>query len=288
LLIFLCLTVLFIVKKLYFKTLNKAQVGKFIAGSQDQTNALFKNKNFPYFLKSQTGAFTEKDILTFFRSQSEVLQAGFILFIIILYYFLLARFPLEKIEANIPRFNWSSLIKANFLINVYILAILCLRFVFPMFSTEAQSGWFIWSAPFKKAKLYLQKFDLSWDVLSIVSILSSLISTLVLKQGLVFFALQTILLIIISFTLTAINLSIGAILPNFEEKNTEKLSTSGAGLLATALSIGYIALANKIIFAQNFLLNQFSLSIVWLLLISLSISLILIIISLKRIKTYQF
>lgn len=284
----LCVTALILVKKLYFSSLNKAQAGKFIAGIQDKTFPLFKNRNFPYFSKSLKGTLLEKDLLNFFRDQTELLQAGFILFIITLYYFLLSRFPLERIGSNIPRFDWASLIKSNFLINAYILAILALRFIFTNFSMEAQSGWFVWSAPFKKSRLFLEKFDLGWDMMSIFCILSSLISTLILKQNLIFFALQTIILIIISFTLTAINLSIGAIFPNFEEKNMEKLSTSGGGLLATAVSIGYIITTNKFIFSNGFLFNKFNPDLVWFIIISFIITVVLSHISLKKIERYQF
>ncbi|MFC1711964.1 hypothetical protein ACFLZ1_05310, partial [Patescibacteria group bacterium] len=57
----LILTAYILVKKIYYSSLNKANVGRFIAGKQDIISKNINTKVFPYFLKSIKGAFIEKD-----------------------------------------------------------------------------------------------------------------------------------------------------------------------------------------------------------------------------------
>jgi len=252
-LISLFMVLLFILYKLieekYFQALAKAKEGKFIAGPQDKIKRGFSKKNFPYFLKGLWGAFWEKDILTNLRSKTETSQALFLIFLLSLYLLILAKIPLVLLEKNLVQFSRYTLIKMNFAVICYFITIFALRYIFPSFGLEGQSAWLIWSAPFDKQKLYLQKQTSAWLFLSVISTFISFISGAILQLSIPLILGQTFLLIIIGLAISAINLGIGALLPNFEEKNPEKISTSFGGLLSTTISLSFIGLTNFLVFS---------------------------------------
>lgn len=276
-----------LINRKYYFALARARVGRFIAGPQDTTSSLFVKKHFPYLLKGVGGAFLEKDILMLSRNQAEILQGGFIVFIGLLYFLLLGKIPLAKIAQSLPGFSLGYFVQINFAVVSFILAILALRFVFPAISLEGQSAWLIWSAPFSKAKIYWQKLTTGWAFLSAVGVLATVFSTLILKFNFVLSFVQLSAFTATSLALTSINLGIGTILPNFEEKNPEKLSTSFGGILATFLSLAYILLVSLILFVGGTSppLISAHLSVF---ILSLGVTSIFSIFSLAKIEKYEF
>lgn len=290
LLLLIALTVLtyLLVNREYFYDLDRARVDRFIAGPHDITQSVLAKKPFPYFLKGIKGVLTEKDILMFSRNQAEILQGGFILFIVLLYFLILSKFPITKLGQRLPNFSINNIIKMSFLINSYILAILSLRFIFPSISLEGQTSWLIWSAPFSKAKLFWQKLFTGWAFLSLAGGIISFLSTLILKLDLQFLLAQFSVFLALSLGLTSINLGMGTILPNFEEKNPEKISTSSGGIFSTSLSLFYIFAVYFILFSQpdSFSLLHTSQLLIWLM--SIMLTFFFSFISLSRIDKYHF
>jgi hypothetical protein len=270
----------------YYYDLAKARVGKFVAGAQDITRPAFSKRPFPYLLPGVTGSLLEKDILMFSRNQAEVLQGGFIFFIALLYFLLLGRIPLEKIAQTLPNFSINLLVQINITVISFILTVLALRFVFPAISLEGQSAWLVWSAPFSKAKLFWQKLLTGWGLLSFVAVIASTLSTLILGLNFHFFLAQLSIFLAISLALTSINLGLGTLLPNFGEKNPEKLSTSFGGILATFLSLFYILIVSLILFSSKASLSIFAHLYVWI--ISAGITVIFSLFSLSKIEKYEF
>lgn len=285
-LLILSVLIYWLVKKEYFDDLSRARVGRFIAGTHDITLPSFRKRTFPYLLKGIKGVFLEKDILMLIRNQAEILQGGFILFMVLLYFLLLSRIPLERAEESLPEFSLNNLIRMSFVFNAYILTLLALRFIFPSISLEGQSAWLIWSAPFSKAKLFWQKLLTGGGALSLVGGTMSFVSVLILKLDFSYFVSQFFIFLVMALTITSINLGIGTLFPNFAEKNPEKISTSTGGLLAIALSLFYIFLVGFLFFSK---FKPFSLpSSLYTLLISGLLCFVFIPISLNRINKYEF
>jgi len=290
--LFLLLTVLtgflyWLVNKEYFYDLSKVRIGYFIARPQDKRRPSFNKKSFSYGLKSLKTTFLEKDLLIFSRNQAEIYQAGFIFFMILLYFLILDKIPLEKLAENLPYFSIEKLMGMNFIFGAYILALLGLRFVFPMMSSEGQAGWLLWSAPFSKKEIFWQKLLTGWGFLTLIGAIVSLFSTLILKLNFRLLTNQFLFFLPLALGLASINLGFGALFPDFREKNLEKISTSAGGILATALSLFYIFLFNQLLlfnFDKPFL-SLFYL-LIWLL--SAGVAIFLSVISLFKIKRYQF
>lgn len=277
--------VYWLVNKEYFFALSKARRGRFVAGPHDIIRPKMEKEPRPFSFSGIKAVFFKKDLLIFSRSQAEILQAGFIGFMIILYFLILSKVPLEKLGEVLPYLSVSRLMRMNFVFGGYILTLLSLRFVFPQFSAEGQVGWLIWSAPFSKKEIFWEKLLAGWGFLGVIGALISLLSTLILKLSFQFLLIQFFVFLALSLGLASINLGMGALFPDFEEKNLEKISTSSGGILATGLSLFYIFIVSMILFPQ---LNIFSLNFVIVLLISILLTVFFWPISLIKIDKYQF
>ncbi len=288
-LVFLFVFLQILVEKIYFKSTAKVKESFFVAGPQDKVQLKTSKRSFPYILKGIKGAFLEKDFLMLVRNQSELLQFFLILFISALYYFLLSRVPLDSLEKRLPNFSVFKLVRLNFVFSLGILSILGLRYIFPGISLEAQMAWIIWSAPLKKIKLFWQKFLWGIVFLGIISVLLSFFSTFILKASLIVFFWQVFALFGAAVFLVLINLFVGSLLPNFEEKNPEKISTSVGGLLTTFISLVYIFIVSFLLFTnKDYLFNNFSINyaLIWI------INIPLVFLALKffscRVNRYKF
>lgn len=289
LLLALALVVFFLVNRKYYLALAQAKVGRFIAGPQDKSLPSFSRTSFPYFLKGVKGAFAEKDILTLVRNQAEVLQFAFILFIGILYFMLISKIPLEKIIQNLSLYSINYLdflAGINFNVLSFLLALFALRFIFPAFSIEGQTGWLIWSAPFSKAKIFWQKLLGGWLILGLISGVASFASATIFKFSFSAFLNNLFLLLTMSLALSAINLATGAIFPNFTEKNPEKISTSFGGILATFLSILYIFAVNIFLLKFGSGTTNLGQSLIWV--GTIMVVLLISPVSLRKIDKYEF
>lgn len=232
--------------KFYFQAVNKTAEGRFIAAPWDIVK---KNpRSFPYLIKGRMGALTEKDWLVIFRSPSQLFQVGFIIFLGIVYFLIISRIPLERFQQVFPGWYQEELAKFNFLFISYLIAVFALRFVFPMISLEGQSSWIVWSAPLIRMKIFWQKLISSFLLILAWAEISTFFSIKILGLPL---SQQWPLFLInlpLALTITAIALGIGAIKPNFWERNPEKLSTSPGGILATAVCLGYIGMVCLLLF----------------------------------------
>ena len=261
--------ILLIRGRLFRQAVDKTAQGRFIAGSWDKVHK--KAKAFPYLLKGKFGALTEKDWLMVTRSTSQLLQLGFIFFLQLVYFLIIARVPTYR-YGQVFNDQPVRLMAVNFLFINFLASVMGMRFLFPMISLEGHSSWIIWSAPLKRMKIFWQKFIASflaiftWMSLATVFYFSSL------KIGLSEFWPYYLLNLPMSLALTMITLGIGAIKPNFWEKNPEKLSTSPGGLLATTLCLVYIGLVSLFLFIRPE--NLFTVSAhtaIWLTSLSLAV-----------------
>lgn len=227
-------------KKFYRAAVDKTALGRFLASPLDRIHK--KSHPFPYLLPGWTGALTEKDWLLVFRSPNQLFQIAFLFFLEIIFLLVVKNIPILKIKEIFPFWYQERLLKVSFLFLNYLMAVFAMRFFFPLFSLESHSRWIIWTAPFAKIKIFYQKLVSSFLIL----LIWSTISNTVLLNTLGFSVLQKWPLLLVNIplclTLCIITVGIGAIKPNFWEKNPEKLSTTPAGILATGLCLGYLSL----------------------------------------------
>ena len=248
--------------KFYLQAVNKTAEGRFIAAPWDVVEK--PGRPFPYLLPGRMGALTEKDWLVILRSSPQLFQLGFILFIEIIYLLIISRIPVERFERVFPDWHSGKLVMINFFFIGYLVSVFAMRYVFPMISLEGQSSWIVWSAPIKRIKIFWQKLISSFLIIFLWMEASALILIKIL--GLPLLPQWPLLLanLPLALTITFITLGIGAIKPNFWERNPEKLSTSPGGLVATAACLGYIAVVTFFVFVQKEPLSFLPHLAVWL------------------------
>jgi hypothetical protein len=235
--------------KFYYGAVNKTAEGRFIAAPWDVVEK--RARPFPYLLPGRMGALTEKDWLVTLRSSPQLFQLGFIFFLELIYFLVISRIPMEKFAQALPDWQPEKLVMINFFFIGYLVSVFAMRYVFPLISLEGQSSWIVWSAPIKRIKIFWQKLISSFLIIFLWMETSALILIKILGLPL---APQWPLLLVnlpLALTITFITLGIGAIKPNFWERNPEKLSTSPGGLAATAACLGYIAVVTFFLFVQK-------------------------------------
>lgn len=123
------------------------------------------------------------------------------------------------------------------------LATLTTRFVFPQFSLEGRRLWIIGMAPMGLARMVRVKFWLASSASLVVTLSLVWLSCHLLKlpweRTLFFSAAVTIM----TFTLNAMAVGLGALYPNFKEDNPGKIVSGFGGTLCLVLSFVYILCA---------------------------------------------
>ena len=246
----LILVVSLLRQQFYWQAINKTSVGRFIAAPWDTVKK--KVRSFPYLLPGKMGALTEKDWLGVLRSPPQLFQLFFIIFIGIVYLLIISRVPLTRLAKTFPTTHQTWLKTINFLFTNYLAAVFSLRFLFPLISLEGHSAWVSWSAPLPRLKIFWQK------------LVSSFLLVCLSTEAILLISKQWSLLLInlpVSFLIVLVTLGIGAIKPNFWEKNPEKLSTTPGGLLATFVCLAYISLCAGLLFGPL----RYGVGLIWLL-----------------------
>lgn len=226
----------------YLPLLSRSSEGVFIARPEDKTRSRAGFKKFPMVLGGSFGALLEKDVLVFFRSRREVSRALFLLLMLFLYLFLFQRLRRHSAELSPEVFN--RIVLFDFAVIGYFVTTLSLRFIFPLISLEGKSAWATFISPIRRSRVFWEKLVLGIVPLALCVALLAVVSAKLL--GLHGFGIVIFLrpVAVMSIIISLLALSIGTIWPNFRENDPDKLSTTMPGLLATALSLGYVAWAS--------------------------------------------
>ncbi len=217
-------------------------------------------------------AMLRKECITFFRNVRGMLWVLFIVFIWIIQSassrVLAHGLSGERIPDTLIPVSVSSL---QFAVILYFVAMLVLRFAFPSFSAEQKNTWAVRTAPLNQGNVFAAKLLFFTVLFSLIAVLFILWNAwtkgLLLPLGLpIFFAV-----LLGTFFLTSFGLSLGALYPNFETDDPERLSTTlpGVGFILGALAYGVFgAFALQSYFYNNNML-YFSLFIFFSLMLSL-------------------
>ena len=228
-------------RRLYLRLLAASFEGQYIARPEDRARLRAGFKKFPILLHGSFGAMLEKDIFGFLRSTRETSRALFLFFMLFLYLFLFRRFP-----ARYPDFApevLSRILFFNLAAIGYFVTTLSLRFVFPLISLEGRAAWTTFASPVRRSAVLWEKFALGLGAILLVTVpLAALSAAMLGMQGMTIVAFLRPV-IGMGVVLVAISLALGALFPNFRDRDPDTLSTTLPGICATLLSLGYVALA---------------------------------------------
>ncbi|MEO0237546.1 MAG: hypothetical protein ABIN35_04855, partial [candidate division WOR-3 bacterium] len=160
-----------------------------------------------------------KDMVIFFRDPSQWGQSLIFMILLFIYSFSIIRSP---IYFKTPFYTYI-LSFANLGFSSYIMATLSVRFIYPLISLEGKTFSIIKSS-IKIERYFNSKLIFNFLIIFFLGEFLIVMTNIFLKMDLLIIVLSTIITFIFSFGITIINTGLGAILPDFNEKNPSKIA----------------------------------------------------------------
>jgi len=195
------------------------------------------------FLSKGRFFLVEKDIKVFTRDARQWAQA--VILIALLFVYVSSLRP-SRIYFEYP--FWKILLAfANLGFVGYILATLCVRFVFPSISLEGPSFWVLRSSPLSCKKFLFSKLITNLIVGIILAETLCISTNLLLGVNRLFFLLSVVSVFLFAVALVSISVGLGSMFPDFSERNPSKIASGPGGILTALISLGYVGLSITIL-----------------------------------------
>ena len=188
-------------------------------------------------INPQSGALLLKDIKTFFRDPAQWAQ-------VLIFFGLLLVYSgnLRNLQAPIDQPFYRNLISfLNLGASSMTLSTLCSRFVFPMISLEGQRFWILGLAPVSRKQILWTKFYFAFGGTTLLGVPVALISNYMLESPPLVFGVQVLTSVLIAAGLSGLSVGMGALFPDFKERNPSKIVSGFGGTLTLILSVGLVA-----------------------------------------------
>ncbi|WP_395736331.1 putative ABC transporter permease subunit [Prosthecobacter sp.] len=177
-----------------------------------------------------------KEVRTFLREPVQWGQTTIIFGLLLLY-----SMNLRKLGYDLQSPFWITVVShLNLLVCCLALSTLTTRFIYPQFSLEGQRLWILGLSPLPLHRVLALKLRLSASVLALVMVTLVVVSGVSLGlpwQRILFFSASILML---SYGLTSLALSLGALVPNFKEANPARIVSGFGGTVCLIASFVYI------------------------------------------------
>ncbi|MEO0237761.1 MAG: hypothetical protein ABIN35_05960, partial [candidate division WOR-3 bacterium] len=188
---------------------------------------------------------------------------------------------------------------ANLGFSSYIMATLSVRFIYPLISLEGKTFSIIKSS-IKIERYFNSKLIFNFLIIFFLGEFLIVMTNIFLKMDLLIIVLSTIITFIFSFGITIINTGLGAILPDFNEKNPSKIASGFGGIVSAVISLFYVGLSLSVLsnpvknyFESSFRnlpfdIKEFYFAVFFIIVFTLIMFIIIYIFALKRLKNFNF
>ncbi len=177
-----------------------------------------------------------KEVRTFVREPVQWGQSAIIFGLLLIY-----SMNLRKLGYDLQSPFWITVVShLNLLVCCLALSTLTTRFIYPQFSLEGQRMWILGLSPLPLHRVLALKLRLSASVLALVMVTLVVVSGFSLGlpgQRILFFSASILLM---SYGLTSLALSLGALVPNFRESNPARIVSGFGGTVCLIASFVYI------------------------------------------------
>ncbi len=177
-----------------------------------------------------------KEVRTFLREPVQWGQTTIIFGLLLIY-----SMNLRKLGYDLQSPFWITVVShLNLLVCCLALSTLTTRFIYPQFSLEGQRLWILGLSPLPLHRVLALKLRLSASVLSLIMVTLVMVSGVSLGlpwQRILFFSASILML---SYGLTSLALSLGALVPNFRESNPARIVSGFGGTVCLIASFVYI------------------------------------------------
>ncbi|CUS78657.1 Putative ATP-binding cassette [Candidatus Kryptonium thompsonii] len=231
-----------VARKLYFETL-------FIAF--DLKNK-FRKKFEPEFLKfekksifhPQIEVLMKRDLKMFLREPSQWVHFLIMVLLVLIFIWSLINMRLYRVETQLLSLAFASI----FSFNIFLIASIVIRFVYPLISLEGMGYWTIRSSPVKLTRLYIHKFIISFFPILIVSEAISYFSVFPFGKDRNIGLLMAIISLFIALTYVSLGLGMGGYFANYTEKSPVRIASSRGATITLLLGLVLISIFMGIIF----------------------------------------
>jgi ABC-2 type transport system permease protein len=208
-----------------------------------------KREKFSFVNSSSLNPFTEsifkREYFLFFRETSQWAHLAVMLFLIAVLVLSIGSIDAKVLNAyNVYLKTLFYLIIFTF--NVFLIASLALRFVFPLVSLEGEALWKIRSAPINFKKLLLRRGLIYFTVIFLIGQILSFVSNYQFTLNLILISQLNSALSAV--TLTSLNFGMGSIFANYKEKNPIRLASSQGASITLLFSIVYLVVLVALLF----------------------------------------
>ena len=212
--------------------------GRVVTKMWARPNALLEVIRRALALDRASFAILGKEVRLFVREPVQWGQCAVIFGLLIIY-----SANLRRMGYDLQNPFWTTVIShLNLLVCCLALSTLTTRFIYPQFSMEGQRIWILGLSPVPLQRVLALKLRLSAGVLALIMTVLVCLSGVSLGmpvQRMLFFSLAMIMM---SYGLTSLSLSLGALLPNFREANPARIVSGFGGTVCLIGSFVYILL----------------------------------------------
>ena len=236
---------LFLAKRWFYQTwLTSLKIN-----SELKTKGKTKNLFFGFDRNSKLTGFDEsilkREFWLFFREPSQWMHLVVMMFLITIFISSISGIDLIILNAQ-NQYLKTIIYLIVTLFNVFLIASLSLRFIFPIISLEGEVIWKIRSAPINFNKLLSTRLTIYFFIVLFISQIISFFSNyhFPLKLSLV----AQLNSAITTITLVSLNFGMGGIFANYKEKNAIRIASSQGASITFLFTLLYLVLIIVILF----------------------------------------
>ena len=228
----------FVANRIYFNAYSKSQEGRNARLTSSPVFGVFAS----VLIRSRNRKRRElmlKDIKTFFRETTQWTQLLLLLALIVVYLFNYKVLHLER-YAGITFYLRNLISYLNIILAGFVMSAVAVRFVLPSVSVEGRAFWILRTAPIRMDHFLWTKYYFGIVPMFIVSELLIIISNIFLKSSTFIMIFSALIMGFLSFSIVSLAIGIGAMFPNFAEKNVARMSSGASSIIFMVASIGLI------------------------------------------------
>ena len=220
--LFFLLIALLLAKKWFYKTwLMFLNLSNEISTKKKNNGKIifsFENKS---SLKPGREALLKRELLLFIREPSQ--WTHFLIMFFLISVFILSISNIDVMILNAYNIYLKTIIYLTiYLFNVFLIASMSLRFIFPLVSLEGETIWKIRSAPLNYKKLMLTRLFVYFSVIFVIGQVLNFVSNY--QFSIMLTAISQLNTVFVTITLVSLNFGMGAALCKLQRKKSDKNS----------------------------------------------------------------
>jgi len=232
-------------------------------------------------------ALLKRELLLFIRDPSQWTHFLVMIFLIVIFILSISSIDISFLN-TFNTYLKTMIYLIIYLFNVFLIATMSLRFIFPLVSLEGETIWKIKSSPLNNKKVMLTRLSIYFLVIFCIGQLLNFVSNYQFPA--VILIISQLNTALVTTTLVSFNFGMGSLYANFKEKNPIRVASSQGASLTFLFTIIFLVFLTLLLFTplSNYFLkfdNFHSASVSQLLTTIVMLAIITIIISYLSITT---